>query len=442
MEKNRIFRILSSFMFIMVFLTSSFDIFGSIILLGFNLRVMYVFIFMGAVLSLIYWIKEKKFFWPEGFIFLGAWALLIFLFIPNTPLIIRNVGYAVWLAINISFIFISITLINSGNIKTVMRLYILSFFAMAVFGIVQYITPQIGLPPVGIRQWWIHPFLPRINGFSYEPSYYATYLLFGLPMTILLLSKGETAGLKKWFMFAIISVEVVALMLCSSRIGILVFAVFLFGFLIYTVVRQIKKREFDLTSSLTFAIPVALIFLSFAWMDLRMKMITEDPSSSIYLRDTGLTEDDITQGNSFKARIGAMVKTFEVFTKNPVIGVSLGGIAPWIAAMEGAPVNSNTDVKPYEGINVLFEVLAASGVIGFILFIIYMIRISRFVLLKEYNNGLRKYYTPLLFGFIVGFVMLLENQNILRPYVWVHIAMISAAIRMMIIERKGASVPA
>jgi len=261
-------------------------------------------------------------------------------------------------------------------------------------------------------------------------------------MTILLLSKGETAGLKKWFMFAIISVEVVALMLCSSRIGILVFAVFLFGFLIYTVVRQIKKREFDLTSSLTFAIPVALIFLSFAWMDLRMKMITEDPSSSIYLRDTGLTEDDITQGNSFKARIGAMVKTFEVFTKNPVIGVSLGGIAPWIAAMEGAPVNSNTDVKPYEGINVLFEVLAASGVIGFILFIIYMIRISRFVLLKEYNNGLRKYYTPLLFGFIVGFVMLLENQNILRPYVWVHIAMISAAIRMMIIERKGASVPA
>ena len=179
------------------------------------------------------------------------------------------------------------------------------------------------------------------------------------------------------------------------------------------------------------------MMISMFWMDARMKTITTDPAYSIYFRDTGIGEDDITSGNSFKARIGAMINTFEVFQKNPIIGVSLGGIAPWIATMEGKPATSNQEVKPYEGINVLLEVLAASGVFGFAVFLIYLFLITRHLFIKYPVPEDKDYYLALLFGFFVGSVMLLENQNILRPYVWVHIAMMSAALKIL----KGTKAP-
>ena len=44
---------------------------------------------------------------------------------------------------------------------------------------IQFALPVLGLGAPLVKQWWIPGFLPRVNGFSYEPSYLATYLLIG-----------------------------------------------------------------------------------------------------------------------------------------------------------------------------------------------------------------------------------------------------------------------
>jgi hypothetical protein len=53
-------------------------------------------------------------------------------------------------------------------------------------------------------------------------------------------------------------------------------------------------------------------------------------------------------------------------------------------------------------------------------------------ILKKWRDGAAKnYYFALFWGFVLGFAMLVENQNILRTYVWTHIALMSGVILVL-----------
>ncbi|OHD60559.1 MAG: hypothetical protein A2014_08530 [Spirochaetes bacterium GWF1_49_6] len=427
-----------------LFLLSSLDNVGNIKVLGFTVRFVYLFVVIGGGLTLYRWIKQKKINLPEGILFLGIWTVLILAFIPNTPLVIRNIGYAGWLLLNVLMIFFLVTFINKDNKEDIIRLYILSFFIQAILGLIQYLTPQIGLPPIFVSQWWVRDILPRVHAFTYEPSYYATYLFLGIPLTMILLARGKLTGLPKWLFYTMIATEVIAFSLCFSRVSVFLFLIFLIGYLIYILIRQIKKKKFNLHMTLSFLVPLITMGATLLFMDIRLKQVKEGKEvvdSSFFLQNTGWDEEDITQGNSFKSRLEGMRMTFDVFLQNPIIGVSLGGIAPWIAKTKVTNISSNAQVKASEGNNVLLEILAASGVVGFILFCAYMIMISRYILRKGPPSGDKDYYTGLFIGFVLAFIMMIENQNILRPYIWAHIALISAFIRLIKDETPDTKTP-
>ena len=69
---------------------------------------------------------------------------------------------------------------------------------------------------------------------------------------------------------------------------------------------------------------------------------------------------------------------------------------------------------------VLLEILAASGVIGFILFLLYFMKTLIKPLLE--NNIILK---ALVISLIIEFILLQFNQNIQRLYFWLHIAVLS-----------------
>lgn len=414
-----------------IFLTSSFDLVGTIKVMGFTLRVVYLFVLIGAGLTLYRWIKLKELILPEGFVFLGFWMTMVLAFIPNSPFVIRNVGYGIWLVLNVSTIFLVVNFMNRDNMGAFLRVYIVSFFVVSLLGIVQYISPQIGLPSLAVKQWWVPDVLPRVNAFTYEPSFFATYLLFGIPAMLILLARGKLMGIPQWLFYTMLSVDVTALIVCSSRMGILIFFVFLAGFMVHVIVRWIRERRLGLHLAMSFALPLFVAVSVLMIMDMRLRQVKTDVGYAFYLGDTGWMEKDITKGNSFKNRVQMMEKTFEVFQKNPVIGVSLGGIAPWIANTHFTNITSNDQVKPFEGINVPLEVLAASGVIGFVIFCIFIFRLCRPLLKKGPDGGDKDYYIALFWGFALGFIMLVENQNILRPYVWAHMALMAGVIHVL-----------
>ena len=101
------------------------------------------------------------------------WAVLVLLFTFNTVLPSINLGYNLWLIFNILVIFSIVRLIKDKDMLfRIFRLYIISFIAMGIIGILQFLCGVIGIDNVYITQWWVPGVLPRVNGFSFEPSYY------------------------------------------------------------------------------------------------------------------------------------------------------------------------------------------------------------------------------------------------------------------------------
>ncbi len=95
---------------------------------------------------------------------------------------------------------------------------------------------------------------------------------------------------------------------------------------------------------------------------------------TIFTGGTGLNG---TPAHSVNDREHAIEETWEIFQKSPLIGYSLGGVATAIGTLEGARITGNNDAKAMEGGAVFLEVLAASGGVGIIPFLLYLVFLIR-----------------------------------------------------------------
>ncbi|MBV8070750.1 MAG: hypothetical protein JO270_12645, partial [Acidobacteriaceae bacterium] len=164
---------------ILILLTSSFDTF-LVLTVGGNYRFCQIAMPVLALLGLIQAARARAI--PVlGAVPLCIWFVFQLLFIPTTGFWPKSVGYCLWLLLNYSLIFAFVQLFSDEieALRVILRWYAYSFGLLAVFGIVQFFLPLLGGPGLLVQQWWIPGVLARVNGFSYEPSYFATYLLIG-----------------------------------------------------------------------------------------------------------------------------------------------------------------------------------------------------------------------------------------------------------------------
>ena len=145
----------------------------------------------------------------------------------------------------------------------------------------------------------------------------------------------------------------------------------------------------------------------------------------MFLNGTGLSD---TAAHSVVERESAFADTLQVFLDHPLAGRSLGGVSSSIADLHGQEIQSFGDLKQFEGMNVFAEVLAASGVIGVIPFVVFLvvtirkpIRLAR-VMEPSYAGLLHGLVRSLFFAWAI----LQFNQNLLRPYLWVHLAILAS----------------
>jgi len=139
----------------------------------------------------------------------------------------------------------------------------------------------------------------------------------------------------------------------------------------------------------------------------------------------------VAGGSGFSAeqRMKGFAETREIFLKSPIIGYSLGGIPEAIGELRGVDVDSVQEAKENEGFCVFAEVLAASGIIGFIPFVLYVVslivRPARLAF-RCSDSAIGKLLMGMVLALAFEFAVLQFNQNILRPYVWFHVALLSA----------------
>ena len=412
----------------LILLTSSFDVF-LVWEAGGNYRFCQLITPVLVVLALSKAMRGRTI--PVlGFVPLSIWLCFQLLFIPSTDFWPKSLGYCVWLSVNLSLIFAFVQLFgdNRASLLTVLRWYLYSFGILATFGIVQFFLPVLDLPALFIQQWWMPGELARVNGLSYEPSYFATYLLTGFVVAGYL-RRCRSFLLPQRTLVAIHVLTGLGIILSSSRMGI----VFLFIEVFMTQLKpwaslfagMVKRRVGifqlrPLVTSFLFLACISTIAISAA------AAIRSNPAIAfLFLNGTGISN---TASHSVVQREDAFQDTVSVFLKHPLIGTSLGGVSAAIADLEGQKIRSFRDSKQFEGMSVFAEALAASGVIGVVPFIWFVTTTVRKPLrvAQVASPFYRGVLYALLRSLVYEWAILQFNQNMLRPYLWTHIAILAA----------------
>lgn len=400
--------------------TVSFDVF-LVVNLGFNFRATQLLALFPIFIGITGILHKRTFVIPVGFKSLLIWTLFILAFIPNTTFLLKSIGYGFWLLFDVSLVLATVQIFNTENkINDLIKWYIYSFFFVAIFGLVQFFMPILHLGAPLVQQWWIPGVLPRISGFSYESSFFATYMLLGWVLSAYLLNSGSMLVNQSHLKIIFMTISLV-MILSSSRIGWLMMLAWFAQYPIRLFFNLAKGRVSKKLFVYSGRVILLLLFLIFGggWI------IGMDNIPTLFA-GLGLFEE--AGSWSADTRLNDMYDTFQVFLDSPIIGHSLGGVSSAIGAMHGVYVDNVDLGKEYEGNSIFVEVLAASGLIGVIPFAhyIYSILIKPLKLAKNLAGSEKKILIGMVLALLFEFIILQFNQIILRPYLWLHIAILSA----------------
>ncbi|MED4063766.1 hypothetical protein [Priestia megaterium] len=405
--------------FILASYMVSFDIFLVLRLGGFSFRFAQILLAVPIVFFIANVLIKGKFKPFLGYIPLLSWFFFIVLFIPNTTYLLRNINYAIWMLFNILLVFATVQYINTKErVTKLIKTYLYSYLFVGSWGIIQFILSLGGIRPFLATQWWPTGIV-RVSGFSYEPSYFATYMLIGWAFVMYLKVKKSTLFRQRTLNIMVIVITT-SIVLSSSRMGIALLGLWMVGYFVIFLGYFLKGRV-----HLEYLKPILLFGTGIV---LIVSVVLTDSSGKFdfLLAGTGLHG---TASHSLDDRSSGFEDTLTVFKESPLVGHSLGGIAPAIGGLHNIVVTSQEQAKPFEGSSTFAEVLAASGIFGFLPFILYIItviiaplKLAKRVQDKEIKNIL----IGMTVSLIAELIILQFNQNISRLYFWYHIALLSA----------------
>ncbi len=424
-----------------IFFTCSFDVFLTFHL-GPTIRIAQLFIVFLLIAALFKHKAGLTFSIPLGGLALVLWWFVQLAFLPVSAFWQKSLGYCLWLGLDIALAFAMVNLFTETRsaLQRMMRLYLASFLFAACFGIVQFVLPLIGGPALLVQQWWKPDSIARANGFSYEPSYYATYLILGI-VTLGSLRRSGTAAYRSWKWTVSYWTMILAVVLSSSRMGLLFVALDAATAPLSSVWKVIKRPRIALLYRMSSARIVLFLLLLCAtglaaWESLQWS-IRNIATIEVLVGGTGLMG---TGSYSVEERGDHLHDTLQVVRDHPLMGRSLGGITETIAGFSGVTPTTFEESKEYEGQSIFAEVLAASGIPGSIPFFCFVaITILIPLRLAKYASPLSSaWLRALVRALIFEWVILQLNQNILRLYLWVHLAVLLTVFAGVKREADGA----
>jgi hypothetical protein len=365
-----------------------------------------------------------------GLIPLSIWLLFQCAFVSVTDFWPKSLGYCLWLLLNLAMIFSFVQLFSdtAWALNSMLRWYARSFALIAGFGIVQFALLLLGFPGPFVSQFSLLGNLPRANGFSYEPSYFATYLLIGF-VFVGSLRRAHSVLLPPRTLLVIYWLTAIAIALSLSRMGIVFLLVDVLFAQLAPWLKVIKDlATFRIRVSKVRALAPSLVLVAGVAPLATALTIALEHNPEVTLMLLGGTGISDTAAHSVLRREGTFEETLTVFVEHPLIGRSLGGVSSAIADLSGIRIHSFEESKEFEGMSVFAEVLSASGLIGFIPFCCFVIVTIRRPLKLAAESS--PYYAGILRGLvrslIFAWAILQFNQNILRPYLWVHLAVLAS----------------
>ncbi len=413
-------------LFALCLFTASFDIF-LVFQLGGTVRFAQLVMILVCVGALAKAAQGGRINWPAGSRWLGLWCLVQVVFLPMSVDLDFSLRYLLFLFYTVGCFLAVVHLYgDSVYIERLMKAYLWSFVFVASFGIFQMATPLLHLGRYLVTQWILQDRLARINGFCYEPSYYATYMMPGWIMMVDLRHSGaKLTAAPKWRWLTIFVGT--ALFLSTSKTA--------WGFMILEgaarglprLLRWAGGMQRRLAAGrLIVRIPragyVLLIVAGIALAATGLIALNRVINLNTFLAGSGLNN---TAAHSVNIRHGQFEETVSVFEEHPFLGRSLGGVSSRLSERHGVP----NDGKTYLGFPVLMDLLAASGVIGVIPFLLFLWAntVGLFGTIRaRWSDERAKWLRALIRGTIYLWMVLTVDQNVLRIYLWFHMSIVAA----------------
>jgi hypothetical protein len=428
---NQLFRLL--LLIIIIFISS--DIFLTIELSGATIRLSYILFSVIFILWIVYFVVNREARIPADRSYI---PLFIFCFISvlsslNSEFPLKSLIYSLWTIFSAAIIVFLIWFARKNgtrNLEWLLKIYFYSYFVIAILGLYQILLPFIiGEKTPLVEQWWQRYTLARINVFSYEPSFFATYMIMGCTMWFIMWIRNNDFVKYRGIIVTVIGLTI---FLSSSRIGwIGIIVIVIYGLMEFGGDLLIRRRSTRQHVKFFIYFICGALFCAIAII----YMVNNPDQFDFLFQGTGLFD---TSDSSFSIRFERSIQTFRVFTDRPyniIFGAGPGGAGAYMVNNPEKFQITTSSFKQLWGTEpntVFIEILASVGIAGFLAFAWFLANIFRRLWDLYANNDLIKKYRIIclaLFGGLAMELFILQfNQNYLRPYLWLHIGISIAVI--------------
>lgn len=414
-------------LFCLIF-TLSFDVLLSVGIGPFTLRIANLF----ALLIFVIVISERLFkgrlnFVLDTSITIPAFFLLFFAVVSlyQSLNLEKSVGYLIWFIFDIVVVYLGTANFFSSNsslLKAGIKMHVIAGALIAFFGLFQLFGTALGIQGLTFeRTQWFLPGIPRISAFSYEPSYFAFFVLEILAIVVVFWTQGSLL-FKRWVMIPIFLVLVLALFFSTSRTAWAgLFVLYLYALFQVTLKRDLRKRRFLWFLGGT----ILLLFCAAMFIILYLPSEYFSKLGTIFLMAFNFSEVSSTA-----PRLQSMAQAFQVFLRSPLIGVGIGGYGAYVVNELGVWGDPFKIVPS----NMWMEVLAETGVLGFgaLFWLVFsfwrgMKKTQKLVLNEFWRTAVEAYKVSVLIIFLIAFQF---AQTLYRMDVWFLLGMAIAVKRI------------
>lgn len=396
----------------LITLTSSFDIVGVVSVGGLTVRVSQLLIVLGMVLLVV---RRKRIMPPLACAWLFAWLMLQFFAALTSSDYKYSFGYFFWTVLSIFILVLFQNVCNSREkANWLFRVFVHSFVAMSALGMVQWVLGFVGINFCLTQPTLNGTRIPRLNGFTYEPSYYSTYLLAGWTLIMYLAERGSSLFERKRLACYALLVSA-ALFLSTSRMGWIFMIVWLVFRAAATLVRILRRTATESDSNF-----MLILFVGFVAVCLVGAVVISKNGSEFLVAGLGIGG---TSAHSSTPRITAMINTFGLISRSPLIGLSIGGVPVEYCRIYHLPMDTGATMCVWA------ELFAASGIIGTVLFLVWFCSLLHSLRSPRFAHaGMAREAMSLWYGIVFECMILAMNQSFLRVYFWVLLAVANAFV--------------
>lgn len=337
------------------------------------------------------------------------------------------------------YLFPAVVIPRYISLKNIIKFFIFAYFSIFIWGIIEFIGASFNISIINSLVHFLSNIRPddasiifeqsskmlRIRSVFMEPSYYGLFVATSLPI-IYNISRCKFKIYKNKFLNLFIKKSFIILtwisiLLIQSPIYLIISVIISFIMFFKEIMLYVKKYFILILLALT----LLILFISF-------RLIPINISSGPLLRIINIAsiikhftlESLIVLDPSLATRVIHDIIQVEIFMKNAILGIGFGNTNEYVInayRMSKTPMTqeiqmyiSNATTNMLVGGNTMYTLLHQTGILGFALYCLYMIKTS-FILknIKKYFYGIEAVFiTSLTQSILIIFLLSIVYEGV------------------------------